>query len=233
MLRKKIFYITIIPLLSYVVCVFDTEDNSPLIMSRVDNETDTVSLWPQLIFEFSVPLKDSIVNIDITPDPGPVYSAYLNDKKDTLIFSVTGSLEGATLYVLTLEQPLTAKNGNILYPEDAVFNIVTLPGEKEPNNKKENADTLLSVCLGAAKPANDTDCFYIFNPTATNVYLKNHDKKSGFVIKDNADNIITINNSSVNDIKVFDISSYNSAPLFVFVFSLFDSDARYELGLTP
>jgi hypothetical protein len=202
-------------------------------MIRVDNETDTVSLWPQLIFEFSVPLKDSIVTIDITPDPGPAYSAYLNDKKDTLILSVTGSLEGATLYVLTLEQPITAKNGNMLYPEDAVFNIVTKPGEKEPNNKKENADTLLALCLGAAKPANDTDCFYFFNTTATEVYLKSLDKKSGFFIKDNVDNIITINASPKDDIKVFDISSYNTAPLYVFVFSLFDSDARYELGLTP
>jgi len=233
MLCNKIFYLILFLVLSFMACVFNTEDNSPLTMTRVDNETDTVSLWPQLIFEFSVPLKDSVVSIDITPDPGPVYSAYLTNKRDTLIFSVTGSLEGATPYVLTLKQPITAKNGNKLYPEGAVFNIVTLPGEKEPNNKKENADTLLTLCLGAAKPAHDTDCFYSFNTTATKVYLKSIDKKSGFVIKDNADNIITINASFENDIKEFDISSYNTAPLFIFVFSLFDSDARYELGLTP
>ena len=232
MLCNKIFYLILFLLISFMACVFNTDDNRPLTMTRVDNETDTVSLWPQLIFEFSVPLKDSVVHIDITPDPGPVYSVYLNDKRDTLIFSVTGTLEGATHYVLTLEQPITAKNGNKLYPEDAVFNIVTLPGEKEPNNKKENADTLLTVCFGAAKPANDTDCFYIFNTTATGVYLKSRDKKSGFVIKDNADNIITLDNGP-EDIKVFDISDYNTAPIFVYIFSLFDSDARYELGLTP
>lgn len=232
MLRNKIFCLIIFLLISFLSCVFNTEDNSPLIMTRVDNETDTVSLWPHLIFEFSVPLKDSVVNITITPDPGPVYSVYLNDKRDTLTFSVTGTLEGATHYILTLEQPITAKNGNKLHPEDAVFNIVTLPGEKEPNNKKENADTLLILCFGAAKPANDTDCFYIFNTAATGLYLKSHDKKSGFVIKDNSDNVITLDDG-FEKTKTFDISNYNTAPIFVYVFSLFDSDARYELGLIP
>lgn len=232
MLGKKIFFLILFLLLSFFSCVFNTEDNSPLIMTRVDIETDTVSLWPQLIFEFSVPLKDSIVNIIVTPDPGPVYSVYLNDKRDTLTFSVTGTLEGTTRYVLTLQQPLTAKNGNKLYPEDAVFEFVTLPGEREPNNKKENADTVLTLCFGAAKPANDTDCYYIFNTAATGVYLKSLDKKSGFLIKDISDNILTLDDG-FEEIKTFDISEYNMAPIFVHVFSIFGNDARYKLGLTP
>ena len=232
MLCNKIFYLIIFLLISFAACVFNTDDNRLLTMTRVDNETDTVSLWPQLIFEFSVPLKDSVVNIDITPDPGSVYSVFLNVKKDSLTVAITGTLKGATSYTLTPAQTITAKNGNKLYPEDAVFNFMTLPGEKEPNNNKENADTLLTICLGAAKPANDTDCFYIFNTTVTGVYLKSRDKKSGFLIKDNFDNVITVDDGFA-EMKTFDISDYNTAPIFVYIFSLFYSDARYELGLTP
>lgn len=232
MLCNKGLSLILIISISFLSCVFNTEDNSLLIMKRVDNETDTVSLWPQFIFEFSVPLKDSIVTITITPDPGPSYNVYLNNKRDTLTVTITGKLKGVTRYILTLKQAITAENGNKLYPEDAVFEFITLPSEKEPNNKKENADTLLTVCFGAVKPANDTDCFFIYNTTATGVYLKSHDKKSGFIIIDNSDTVLALDDE-FDDVKTIDITDFNTAPLFVNIFSLFDNDARYELGLIP
>ena len=230
--RNKILNCIIFLLVPLLSCIFNPDDNKPLLMTRVDSESDTVSLWPRLIFEFSVPLKDSVVSIKITPDPGPVYSSYLNNARDTLTFSVTGILGGNTHYILTPEQAITAKNGNKLYPEDAIFDILTLPSEKEPNNKKSNADTLLTLCYGVVTPANDTDCFYMYNTTVTSLYLKSHDKKSGFFIKDLSDSVIIIDDG-FEDIKTFDISDYNTAPIFVYVFSLFDSDTRYELGLIP
>ena len=224
----KCIIFLLVPLLS---CIFNPYDNKPLLMTRVDSESDTVSIWPALIFEFSVPLKDSVVSIKITPDPGPVYSSYLNDARDTLTFSVTGILSGNTHYILSLTQTITAKNGNKLYPEDAIFDILTLPGEKEPNNKKSNADTLLTLCYGVGTPANDTDCFYIYDTTATSLYLKNHDKKSGFFVRDISDSILIIDDS-FEDLKIFNIPGNISMPVFVYIFSLkFNNDAHYELGL--
>ena len=230
MRRYKILNCIIFLLVPLLSCIFNPDDHKPLIMTRVDSGSDTVSIWPTLIFEFSVPLKDSVVSIKITPDPGPVYSSYLNNARDTLTFSVTGTLGGNTHYILTLEQTLTAKNGNKLYPEDAIFDIITLPREREPNNTKSNADTLLTLCYGDITPASDTDCFYIFNTAITSLYLQNHDSKSGLFIKDFYDNVLIIDDG-FEDIKTFDIPSNISMPVFVYVFSLFNNDARYELGV--
>jgi len=210
-------------------CTFDIDNNDPLIMTRFGTVSDTVSIWPRLDFAFSVPLEDSIVNIKITPDPGPVYNTHLFETKDTLVVTVTGSLEGNTSYRITLERFITAENGNELYPDDAVFDVVTLPKEREPNNFA-NADTLSTVCLGSLSPAHDTDCFYINSTTATLLYLRNHLKKAAYVIKDTLHNVIA-SDESFDDIKSFAISDSLPNPLIVSISSLFGEGTRYEVGL--
>lgn len=225
-------YCIIFLMVLFLFCTFNTGNNASLIMKQVGEATDTVSIWPQLIFVFSVPLKDNSVNLKITPDPGPVYSNYLSETKDTLTISVTGMLEGNTRYIITLEDVITAENGSKLYPDDAVFDIITLPKEREPNNSFNNTDTLLSVCFGTVSPASDTDYFYINNTIASTMYLKNHDKKSGFFIVNTSGSIIAIDDS-FDEIKTFSISDSILLPLFVGVFSLFGNDTRYEIGLVP
>lgn len=214
----------------FLLCTFNIDNKDPLIMTRVGDFTDTVSIWPKLTFMFSIPLKDSSVNILIIPDPGPVYDNYLNKTKDTLEINVTGTLEGSTQYKITLKDVLTAENGSKLYPDNALFEIITRPKEKEPNSGIEAADTLSVICFGMISPANDTDYFYIYNTTATGLYLKNHEGKSGFVIKDTSGGEIAAD-GSLEDIKTFMLSDIITMPIFIGIFSLVGNNARYELGL--
>ncbi len=212
-----------------VFCTFDIDNNDPLIMTRFGTVSDTVTIWPRLDFAFSVPVKDSIVNITILPDPGPVYNTHLYETKDTLVVSVTGALKGNTSYRITLEHVITAENGNKLYPDDAVFDFVTLHKELEPNDFT-NADTLSTICLGILSPAHDTDYFYINSTTATLLYLKNHLKKAAYVIKDTLHNVVA-SDGSFDDIKSFTLTDSLPNPLFVGISSLFGEGTRYEVGL--
>ncbi len=213
-----------------VSCTFDSGNNEPLIMTRIRNISDTVSIWPRLTFLFSVPLEDTIVDLLILPDPGPVYDTYLADTKDTLYFSVTGTLKGNTPYVITLTRELTAENGNELYPDDAIFDIVTYPGEYEPNNDKVTADTLLTVCFGVISPAHDTDYFHIADSTVKTVYLTSHEKKAGILISDMKGDTIALDDG-FEATKTITVSDSALFPLSAGVFTILGNDTRYEIGI--
>ncbi len=214
----------------FLFCTFNIDNKEPLTMRRVGNISDTVSIWPRLTFIFSVPIKDNHVDILIIPDPGPVYSQYLNETKDTLTISVTGMLQGNTRYVITPDYIITAENGNKLYPDNALFEIITLPAEIEPNNNYKDANILFSLCYGTICPANDTDYFYITNLTAESLYIKSIESKSGFFLCDTLGFLIA-ENKNQEEIKVIDIPNGIIAPLYAGVYSLIDNGARYELGI--
>jgi len=217
-------------LLLFAACTFDTDNDDPLIITRIGNLDDTVSIWPQLTFLFSVPLEDNIVNIQIIPNPGPVYNTHLSDTKDTVTISVTGALEGNTSYTITPKNVLTAENGNQLYPSDAVFNITTYPREYEPNNSSNNADTLSTVCFGILSPAHDTDYFFINDITAKTLYLMSHNNKAGYIIKDSTENTIA-SDDGLEVSKTLTIGDSISLPIVAGIFSLFGTDTRYEIGI--
>jgi len=215
-----------------IQCTFNPKDYEPLTMVRVGDGSDTVSIWPGLTFAFSAPLQDSIVTMKIVPDPGPVYSSYLNRTSDTLILTVTGLLKGSAQYTITLGREVTDRNGEVLCPEDVLFTIVTLPAEQEPNNTITDADEFASVCCGTVYPANDTDCFYIPASVVKGLSLISHQNKSGYVVKDISSNIIA-KNTSYDQIKTILFSQSLQPPVFIYIFSLLDNDSRYELGTVP
>lgn len=221
--------ITVITLLC--LCTFNTTNDDPLIMTLVGTQGDTVSLWPVLTFSFSIPLLDSIVPLTIEPDPGPQYMIFLNEKLDTLTFVVTGALEGNTLYTFSIDDIITAENGNKLYPGAATFTIITYPKEKEPNSSLHTADVLQWSCYGTINPVHDTDYFYIGSMQFSALYLKNHSKRTGIAIVDTTGNIIA-SDISFNEVKTIPFISV-SLPVYAAVFSLIDNDARYEIGLKP
>lgn len=227
-LFKTIFLLSLL----YLSCTFYSSDNDPLIMTRIGTIADTVSIWPTLTFLFSVPLEDSSITLKILPDPGPVYDTRLSSTKDTLQWTVTGSLDGNTSYQITLHQFLTAENGSKLYPGDAVFTIVTFPRECEPNNCLDNADSLSTVCFGIIAPAHDTDYFYINGTSVSSLYLTSHDNKAGWLIKD-GENTVIVSDDGFDITKTAAIPDSIPPPLLAGIFSLFGTDTRYEIGIIP
>jgi hypothetical protein len=223
--RILIYIITL-----FLFCTFDDGGDEPLTMIRIGDVSDTVSIWPHMTFLFSVPLQDSSVNLKIIPYPGTVYNNFLNETRDTLKLIVTGSLQGSTQYLITLNNAISAVNGSVLYPEEVSFEITTFPGEKEPNNNFGNADTLSVTCFGIIFPANDTDYFYINNPSATAFELKAYRGKSGYIIRDTSGSTIT-KDVGLEEIKTFTIPTTMSMPFFAGIFSVYDNDVRYEVSI--
>lgn len=227
---RKLYSILIGVFALFILCTFDDNSKEPLTMTRVDEGGDTVSLWPQLTFIFSVPVQDSTVSLKLEPYPGTVYHSILNGSADTLVLSVSGALKAKTTYQVVPAHQVTAENGSILYPEDVTFKITTHPGEFEPNNDSLHADTLLSVSFGTVFPINDTDYFYVNNAVATRFYHRCHKNKSGFFIIESTGKTVAVENG-LDDVKTFTISDTVTMPLFVGVFSTKDNDARYEISL--
>ena len=225
-------YIILFPILiTFFSCTFNIVENEPLTMTCINHESDTVSLWPQLIFAFSKRIKDSVVLLDITPDPGSHYSTFLNEFKDTLYFEVTGILNGNTAYNITLKNRITGENGKLLYPEEVSFTMITHSKEHEPNNSVSIADTLFDICYGAISLVNDTDYYYISYQNSSNLYLKCHDRLTGFKVY-GPSYILVNEQAGTEEIKEYFISNAITIPLYVCVFSLSDNNARYELGIT-
>jgi hypothetical protein len=225
-------YISIFPVIAvFFSCTFNAVNNEPLTITCINQKSDSVSLWPQLIFTFSTKLKDSIVILEITPDPGPQYSTFLNEFKDTLFFKVTGVLNGNTTYSITFKDRITGENGKMLYPEDVSFTIITGRGENEPNNSISIADTVFDICYGTISPVNDTDYYYLSYQLSSNLYLKCHDRLTGFKIIDSSGSIIN-EQAGTQEIKQYSISNSAVTPFYICIFSLSDNNAKYELGIT-
>lgn len=214
----------------FLFCTFDDVPKEPLTMIRVDESGDTVSIWPSFTFAYSVALQDSIISLKMDPYPGTVFSSYLNSIGDTVNLVVTGSLQGNTTYWISLEDTITAINGSVLYPEEISFEITTFSKEIEPNNNLINVDTLVTVCFGTISPVNDTDYYYVNNLVATTFYQKCHKNKSGFFITEGTGKLIVVDDN-FDELKKFTITDTITMPLFIGIFSVYDNDARYEIGL--
>lgn len=229
LIKKSIFCIACVYCV-FLLCTFNVKNDDPLTISRIGNLSDTVSIWPQLNFVFSVPLIDSLVSINITPDPGSVFNTFLNKTRDSLMISITESLLGNTIYTITFDKTITSENGNTISAGDSICSIVTLPQEMEPNNTVLLADTLLTVCMGIISPAHDTDVFYLNNNLSKTVYMTNHKGKSGFIIKSTNDSLISIEDG-LNENKTFLITDSSILPLYIYIFSIFENSTHYELGI--
>lgn len=228
---QKLLFLAISVPVVVIQCTFETDFEQPLVMECISEKIDTVLPWPQLIFVFSSPLKDSTIELSLLPDPGPVFYNYLTQSKDTLHFLVTGTLSGQRDYSLSLKTSIVAENGSILYPEDALFSFTTWPSELEPNNRIELCDTLVNICYGIITPVNDSDYYFFYDTTATNLYLKCHSRISGIIVL-NAQGQEVFSQHDINDLKQFPLNDNLSMPLYIKIFSLLDTDARYELGLS-
>jgi hypothetical protein len=197
-------------------------------MKRIDNTADTVSIWPQLSFFFSAPLRDSSVRVTFTPSTAAEYNAFLNAGRDTLTIQVTGALDGHTCYLMAPDTILTAENGNKLYPGDAEFLFCTYQREQEPNTFY-TADTLFSKCFGTIAPVHDTD-YYILPSRTTTINLTSYTNKAGLVVRDSVGQLLLVDNSyEVN--KTIAVSPAFFFPLKVGVYSLFGNDTRYMVGV--
>lgn len=214
--------------LVFFACTFDQGDDTKLEVERVDLSGDTISPWETLIFGFNLPIVDSNTIFTLNPDPGPVYNFKFNNTMDTLYFEITGRLSGNTLYQIGLNNDLEAENGSLILKDDLLFTFYTLPLENEPNNSKETADTLNDIIYGITEIKNDEDFFVIIDSSVNNVILINDKKKSGFQILNNNNDVLSTN-EELGDTLIGNISSNNEWPLFIKVFSLVDSDSRYQL----
>jgi hypothetical protein len=231
-MQKKLNYLFLFLLLSlFAGCTFIVEDDRAFTMTRIGNTADTVSIWPQLAFCFSVPLaKDSSVHLIITPDPGPVYSVYLNRNRDTVRLDVSQSLEGNTTYFITLQDTLQSVNDKYLYPADVSFSFTTYPKENEPNNTSATADTLRALCFGASVTATDTDFYFIPATNARGIYLKSMQSKSGCIVLHITGAVLKKNNT-LDQTKTIAFNDTINAPCYMAVYPLFDNATRYELGM--
>lgn len=212
-----------------ISCEFYIPVDEELTMSRIDSANDTITLWPELVFMFSVPLKDSSVSLVFEPDPGPSFYQRLNKTRDTLQIHVTGVLEGNTRYTLTLAREIVGQNGSTLSPEEVQYRVYTRKKEKEPNNSIALATIVETCCYGVVVPKNDTDYYWLENPQAKGFYLKNHRSKSGYVLVNSSGELIG-SDTGLEEVKSFLFSDSIAQPLYVGVVALVDNDARYEIG---
>ncbi len=227
MQKRKCFLLLTLGVL-FCLCTFDDIDDTPLTMSIVGTSSDTVSLWPSLSFLLHPPLADSALELQIIPNPGTIYSTALNTSRDTAKLTVTGLLKGSTLYNITLKNTITAKNGKTLSPEESIFEIVTHPSEKEPNDQQRFADTLWLICFGISTPMSDTDYYFLPAPHGKTLTLASHQGLSGYRLV-TLNDVIIHSDVELAESKSITIADTISTPLYCSIFSVFENDSRYEV----
>lgn len=212
-------------------CVFNGPINeSPLTYSSLDADGDTLSLFPKLRLAFSSPLADSSVTISFSPAIAG-YGAYLNSVRDTLTIEVMDMLQGNTRYVLRVEKPLTSSDGSMwdLSGDSTVF--YTFPGEQEPNDTKDCADTVASVIFGSISDVSDLDIFVCQKPDVKAVYLQSIDCSDTLFIQDGLSAIRGIEGKMNGQDTIF-LSENDAPPFFIFVLSRIRGfEGNYKLGI--
>lgn len=226
-IHYTIFFNTLI-LLLLNSCTFEQEDDTPLVVERVDLLGDTIAPWGILIFNFNIPISDTNAVFSLFPDPGPIYSCRLNSFNDTLYMDITGILSGNVLYSVKSDDDISAENGTVLLKDDIQFSFYTGYLENEPNNSLETADTLQETIYGAIEAKNDDDYFIITDSSLSEIKLINNKKKCGFYMLDKDGTTLSVKEELGDTLS--EVFSSNSVwPLYIKVFSLIDSDSRYQL----
>ena len=223
-----------------VSCIFDTRGNEePLTMTCINAKTDTVSVFPQLQFAFSVPLSDSSVSLAFFPPTSARYVAFLNATHDTLTLDVMEMLDGNTRYVIRLAQPVTSKDGVVLGPLQDSLVFLTYPREHENNDTKELADTLNSVMFGSISNVADIDVFFCadkkasaqVSAKASGVFMQSINSQDSFYIVDSLSRVFSLGNQ-IKPMDTIFITDSMTRPLYVFVVSrIKGSEGDYELGI--
>ena len=216
-------------LLGGLSCTFNLEDNTQLIMTRIDTEGSTTSPWPTFKFAFNRSVVDSVSFISIIPDNGVGFNSKFNESNDTLTVKVTGVLDGKRLYSVVLNRDITASNGSVLKSGDVDFPFMTYPKEKLPNSTFSNSDTLLPLIFGVAAPINDSDYFYIADTSVSEVFLINHFGSCGFEVVTALDSVVQLK-SDIYDTLYYKFDLIPAKGLYLRVFSVVDNGARYEIG---
>lgn len=130
-------------------------------MTRV-GRNDTIPCWGEIAIAFSIPVADTSIRFDISPDPGTVYSTQIiNTTHDTAIITVSQMLPGDTRLVISPGMPIHAENGTEIRPGNDSIVVHTYPREDEPNDAPGLAGTLREMICGEILPGNDTDYFWV------------------------------------------------------------------------
>jgi len=155
-------------------CTFSTPDTTPLAISAPAELSDTMDLWPALVFPLSAPVVESYASLRLLPDYQGLYVSTLRGA-DSIVFSVTdpSGLPGSTIFALELAGDLHAANGSLLSAAATRFTFVTRPAEREPNGAPALADTLFRSICASLSPVSDTDYFYCSAPAGQTLALKN------------------------------------------------------------
>jgi hypothetical protein len=213
-------------------CIFDNRGNEgPLTMTCVNAKTDTLSVFPQLKFAFSVPLSDSSVDFAFSPPISARYAAFLNVTHDTLTLDVMEMLDGNTRYALRLAQPVTSKDGVVLGPSQDSLVFLTYPREHENNDTKDLADTLKSVMFGTISDMSDFDVYFCSDTNATGIFLQGINSLDSFYILDSLSRSFGFGRA-IKQTDTMVLTDSITRPFYVFVQSrIKGSEGDYQLGI--
>ncbi len=220
-------------------CVPTRQQQETLSMRKAAGVGDTVSLFAQIPIVFSLPLKDSLVSLDIEPDVGQGYRLRLNEGRDTLRLSLAPSLasgfHGCTRYTVRPDTILTAIDGPMLYPEDDSIVFFTWPEESGQNNSRRSADTLAALCCGMLLTSNDTD-YYVTpaaDTTVAGVFLQAQGSGCAARAEGGGARIMRLSSSSRVRDTVF-CDSATTLPLHIAVYpSPPSAGQKYIIGVVP
>ncbi len=162
-------------------CILNIEDASPLEMSLVTRDNDSlVYNYGKIAISFSGPIKatDSIFNFD------PVFFDYtvtFSKGNDTAFIELNSDLRYNTKYTITGTDSLVSKSG------DTVTNSIvftTVMGEREPNNNFVTADSINydTQYAGNIDPGSDVD-YYIINCLNDSVFVNMSNIDSEFDVE--------------------------------------------------
>ena len=230
-LLRRIVLISPVMLYLWASCIFDAQKNGgALTMTCINENTDTLSVFPQLQFVFSGQLIDSSVSLNFSPPIGR-YAVFLNATHDTLSLNVMDMLAGNTRYILRLGNQITSKDGAILLPSQDSLSFITYPREEEPNDTKDLADKLASKIFGTISDQSDIDVFLCTNANARGVFLQSINSQDSFYIVDSLSHSFVLDHPiNPTDTIVFPDSLVR--PVYVFVVSrIMGSEGDYELGI--
>jgi hypothetical protein len=215
-----------------VNCVFNGPINeNPLTFSSLDAQGDTLSVFPKLRLVFSSPIADSSVSVSFSPPFKSGYGAYLNPIRDTLTIEVMNMLSGNERYVLRVEGPVTANDGGVwdLSGDSIVF--FTPSREQEPNDKKNCADTIVSVMYGCVSNVSDLDIFNCSREGIRAVYLQSLNCYDTFFIQDTSSDTWGVI-GAMNGLDTIFLPDKTIQSLYIFVRSrIRGSEGNYKIGI--
>jgi hypothetical protein len=210
-------------------CIFNSEKPpEPLLLQRVDSSSDTISVFPRLVFSLSSRLTDDTVSLEFSP-PFYDFYAFVNQSRDTLTLVVTGELQGDSRYVLRPSVALVSVIDEEYEPGRDSMVLFTVGKEKEPNNTPADADAFISRICGTISQMSDTDWYRMEEIPGRTLRLRSLDSRLGMALRGPIDGpsvaVTTISGTMA-------IPDTLEPPLFVSVYTYVrDAGSRYELSI--